>query len=222
MQALLVSNLLLWIAVVALCVLVVVLIRQVGLLHERIAPVGALAQQQGPRVGEPVPALQLSDLSGAPVTLGAVDGVPPGERTLLFFLSPTCPVCDSLLPTLRRVVLQEAQQEPGLRLVVASDGDPEEHLAFRRDKQLEDVPYVLSTDLGLRFAVAKLPTAVLIDEAGVLRAKGMVNTREHLESLFNAAELGVASIQDYLQREAPASAKGGENDLEVINRSATL
>jgi methylamine dehydrogenase accessory protein MauD len=196
-QALLVSNFLLWLAVVGLGVLVVVLVRQIGLLHERLAPVGALAAQQGPQVGDPAPELLLDDLSGKPVALGG--RTESTERTLLFFLSPTCPVCDTLLPTLLRVVQAEA---PGLRLVLASDGDAEEHRAFRREKKLMDVPYVLSTELGIRFAVAKLPTAILIDELGVVRARGMVNTREHLESLFNAEEMGVTSIQDYLQREA--------------------
>ena len=42
----------------------------------------------------------------------------------------------------------------------------------------------------------------LIDAQGVIRAKGLVNTREHLESLFTADPLGVASIQDYLERRA--------------------
>jgi methylamine dehydrogenase accessory protein MauD len=58
---------------------------------------------------------------------------------------------------------------------------------------------VLSAELGLTYRVGKLPYAVLIDEAGVIRAKGLINTREHLESLLEAKELGVASIQDYLQ-----------------------
>ena len=208
-QALLVSNLLLWVAVVGLGVLVVVLVRQIGLLHERLAPVGALAQQQGPQVGEPAPELSLEDLSGESVSLRG--NAATSQRTLLFFLSPTCPVCDTLLPTLRRVVEAES---PGLRLILASDGEPEEHRAFRREKKLEDVPYVLSTELGMRFAVAKLPTAVLIDESGIVRARGMVNTREHLESLFNAEEMGVTSIQDYLQREASESQ---ETQLPVTN-----
>ena len=196
--ALLVSNVLLWIGLLSLGVLVVVLTRQIGLLHERLAPFGALASQQGPEIGEAAPELQLVDLSGGPVAIG---GARPGQRTLLFFLSPTCPVCDTLLPTLRRVVSEES---PSLRLVLASDGEPEEHRAFRRAKRLEDTPYVLSTELGLRFAVAKLPSAVLIDEQGVVRAKGIVNTREHLESLFTADELGVASIQEFLDRERTA------------------
>jgi methylamine dehydrogenase accessory protein MauD len=49
--------------------------------------------------------------------------------------------------------------------------------------------------------VAKLPYAVLIDEAGIVRAKGLVNTREHLESLFEAKERGVGSIQEFVERE---------------------
>jgi methylamine dehydrogenase accessory protein MauD len=59
---------------------------------------------------------------------------------------------------------------------------------------------VLSRDLGLAFKVARLPYAVLLDQTGVVRAKGLVNSREQLESLFTARELGVASIQEYLQK----------------------
>ena len=50
-QALLVSNALLWVLVVVLGLVVVALVRQIGLLHERIAPVGALVQGDGPIVG---------------------------------------------------------------------------------------------------------------------------------------------------------------------------
>ena len=57
----------------------------------------------------------------------------------------------------------------------------------------------VSAPLGVTYEVAKLPYAVLIDGAGILRAKGLVNTREHLDSLFEAKERGVASIQDFLQ-----------------------
>ncbi len=195
MTALLVSNLLLWLAVLALGLVVVALTRQIGLLHERLAPVGALAQQQGPAVGEAAPELRLADLSERPVVIGGA----AKERTLLFFLSPTCPVCKTLLPTLRRVARDES---PGLRVVLASDGEPREHERFRREHALEDLPYVLSTELGVRYAVAKLPTAFLIDASGIVRAKGMVNTREHLESLFEAHEQGVGSLQELRARDA--------------------
>ena len=48
-----ISNIVLWIAVVALSAVVLALLRQVGILHERISPTGALLGREGPGVGEP-------------------------------------------------------------------------------------------------------------------------------------------------------------------------
>ena len=45
-EALIVSNILLWVLVVALGCIVVALTRQVGLLHERVAPVGSCYQSE--------------------------------------------------------------------------------------------------------------------------------------------------------------------------------
>jgi methylamine dehydrogenase accessory protein MauD len=64
------------------------------------------------------------------------------------------------------------------------------------------LPYVLSAPLGMSYGVAKLPYAVLIDKDGIVAAQGLVNTREHLESLFEAQRRGVASIQEYLKEKA--------------------
>jgi methylamine dehydrogenase accessory protein MauD len=61
---------------------------------------------------------------------------------------------------------------------------------------------VLSTSLGVTYQVSKLPYAVLLDERGIVRAKGLVNSREQLESLFTAKDLGVASIQDFVDQQA--------------------
>lgn len=203
-QALLVSNALLWIVVLALAALVVALVRQIGVLHERIAPVGALARASALEVGQPAPRFELDDLdranggSGARVRIGFAGE--PGA-TLVFFLSPECPVCKQLLPTLRRAVADEAASTAApVRLVIASDGELAAHRAFRRAHSLGDVPYVLSSELGMRFGVGQLPTAVLLDSEGIVRARGLVNTREHLESLFEAAALGVASLQEHLAR----------------------
>jgi methylamine dehydrogenase accessory protein MauD len=72
---------------------------------------------------------------------------------------------------------------------------------------------VLSSELGMTYRVSKLPYAVLIDEEGRIRAKGLVNTREHLESIIQAKQMGVASVQDYLRsRHEPAAAPDGTRD----------
>jgi len=192
-DALIVSNVVLWLLVVGLAVTVFALARQIGLLHERISPIGALTPQVKVKVGEPAPELALIDIHNQPLQIGG-----PSEdqsRTLLFFLSPTCPVCETLLPTVQRVAQTEV---PRVRVILASDGALKEHRQFVTRKKLAHLPYVLSAPLGMAYGVAKLPYAVLIDEYGVVSAQGLVNTREHLESLFEAHRLGVASIQDYL------------------------
>jgi methylamine dehydrogenase accessory protein MauD len=196
-EALLISNVMLWIVVLVLAGVVVALVRQVGVLHERVAPAGALVGRAGPRIGAAAPRLTLSDWWGRPLTLGGPDE--GGKSTLLVFVSPTCPVCKTMLGILDAVLRSE---QSWLRLVLASDGTRAEHEEFVRGQGLAEQPYVLSRELGLAYEVDKLPYGVLIDAHGVLRAKGLVNTREHVESLFEAMQLGVGSVQDYLRRES--------------------
>jgi methylamine dehydrogenase accessory protein MauD len=196
-DALIVSNVVLWLVVIGLALTVLALTRQIGLLHERISPVGALFPQAKVKVGDPAPELALIDIHDRPLQIGGASK--DESRTLLFFLSPTCPVCDTLLPTVERVARTEV---PRVRVILASDGAPEEHHAFVADKRISHLPYVLSAPLGMTYGVAKLPFAVLIDEEGMVAAQGLVNTREHLESLFEAQRQGVASIQEYLQEKA--------------------
>jgi methylamine dehydrogenase accessory protein MauD len=204
MTSLMISNVLLWVLMLAVIVALWALARQVGILYERVAPMGALVTDAGPKLGESAPRFDVPSLGGATIAIG-------GERPksqLLFFLSPTCPVCKKLLPALKSA----AQAERGwLGVVLASDGEPTQHLAFYGESRLQQFPYVLSADLGMTYRVSRLPYAVLIDEHGVIRAKGLINSREQLESLFNAKELGVGTVQDYL-RERSSAAQAGEID----------
>ncbi|MBP8133327.1 MAG: methylamine dehydrogenase accessory protein MauD, partial [Zoogloea sp.] len=171
------------------------LARQIGVLYERVAPMGALMMDTGPKVGEASPVFDLPDLIGSSrVSIGR-----PGEKsTLLFFLSPTCPVCKKLLPILRSV---NNTEKDWLRVVLTSDGEQPEHLAFYEKADLKEFPYVLSSEPGIAYRVAKLPYAVLLNEHGRVVAKGLVNSREQLESLFTAKELGVASVQEFIDHQ---------------------
>lgn len=190
---LVVSNLLLWLCVVGLSVVVLALVRQLGVLHERVAPAGALMPAAGPAVGEVAPQVVARTLDGDEVSIGGATD--DGRMTLVYFLSPTCPVCSTLLPTVLAIAADE--QRPA-RVVLASDGPADDHRRFVADHDLARVAYVLSTELAVAYQVGALPYAALIDAGGVLRARGVVNTREHLESLFEAHRRDVASIQGYL------------------------
>ena len=71
MTALAISNIVLWIVVLALLAVVLALTRQLGVLHERIAPVGALMLNRGLAVGEKAPAVDVDDLNGGRLQVGS-------------------------------------------------------------------------------------------------------------------------------------------------------
>jgi methylamine dehydrogenase accessory protein MauD len=194
-DALLISNVFLWLVVLALLLVVWALARQIGVLYERVAPMGALMIDQGPKVGDAAPSFSLTSIAGGTVSIGGQ----LGRGQLLFFLSPTCPVCKKLLPVIRSIA---ASEKAWLDIVLASDGELPQHKAFYEKADLSAFPYVLSTELGMTYQISKLPYAVLIDEHGAIRGKGLVNSREQLESLFVAKETGVASIQEFINQRA--------------------
>jgi len=203
MSFLIASQILLWTGLLVLGVVCMALARQIGVLHQRIAPAGALSLPQPLKLGDPTPEMELPGLDGSLVKIGGARGA---RSQLLLFLSPDCAICETLLPALRSA---EGAERSWLDVVLASDGEAGKHEAFVRDKGLSKFPYVLSEHLGRSYGVSKLPYAVLIDEAGKLSSTGLVNTREHLESLFVAKETGVSSIQQFLSQE-PRRASSGE------------
>jgi methylamine dehydrogenase accessory protein MauD len=181
-----------------LAMLVFALARQVGVLHERVAPMGAMTSDHGPAVGEPAPPISVATLTGGRVEIGGADAA--ARSRLLLFVSPSCPVCKKLLPIARSLASAER-----LEVVLVGDGEAAEQRAMIQEFRLGHLPYVNSARVGIAFQVGKLPYAVLIDAQGIIRAKGLVNSREHLESLIVAEETGFGTIQAYLAAQRLAS-----------------
>ncbi len=194
MELLVISNIVLWIGFFSVVIINIALARQIGVLYERIAPAGALMMNQKLEVGMASPDLSVPDLNGSMVTIGKSQ---EEKSQLIFFLSPSCPVCDSILPALMSAAKAENQW---LELVFASDGAEQDHTNFVNKKGLTAYSYIVSEQIGKAFGVAKLPYAVLIDEHGMIASMGIINSREHLDSLFEAKERKVASIQDFIAR----------------------
>lgn len=154
----LVSYLLLWTLVLGLVTVVVALLRQIGLLHLRLSPTGALDTGEGPALGEPAP---------RPL------GLPAGRPAVVVFGSETCALCRDLLPSVTAL----ARADPSLSVLVVS--------ASPSFAQMVRPPAAGLADLAALHAyrVRATPFAVYLDGQGVARAKGIVNTLEHLESL---------------------------------------
>ncbi|EJN37844.1 methylamine dehydrogenase accessory protein MauD [Pseudomonas sp. GM84] len=194
MQLLIASNILLWLLLIAVAFTVMALVRQIGVLHSRIAPAGALMVDKGVTVNDPAPQVTAADRHGRPVNIGY-----RAERSqLLFFLAPGCPVCKSLLPAVKSIAKDNSGE---LDVIYVSDGDFTEQQALIEANGLQQATYVVGPEIGMTYQIGKLPYAVLIDQAGTLRAKGLVNSREHLDSLFETVHLGSATLQHYLHGE---------------------
>ena len=149
-----------WVLLIALAIVVVALARQVGTLHLRLGPLGALEiDDEGPPLGAAPPARGASTREGGRTTVGG-----PGARRLVVFVSPNCPICRQLPPA-----VPAAANAGGLEPQVL------------RDPALEEA-----------WSVPGTPYVLVLDELGVVRAKGTVNTLEQLEGLIDAAGRRIA------------------------------
>jgi thiol-disulfide isomerase/thioredoxin len=114
----------LWFVVCVLCFAVVVLLRQIGVLHARLAPMGTHFAGEGPVVGEAAPALFDYKRSAL---------------TMLVFSSQTCLICKELRPSVEAIRRQyrEVQIE-----MVELEMQPRVFDDFR----VRSTPYVVTID----------------------------------------------------------------------------
>lgn len=167
-----------WMLVLLLCASTLALARQVGLLHSRIPPVGARTLPSGPDIGEPIPAISGVDTTGSPVEFADLGARPK----LLVFVSAGCDSCDSLAPALRSL----GRSDKDLTLVLLSRTPVSGAAEFAKRHRLGGVAWVVSDSSFETFEISTTPFAVAVDLDGRVRAKGIANTVEHLESLINA------------------------------------
>ncbi len=188
-----ISYLVLWLMVIALLIVVITLARQIGLLHRRLRPHGARMTNAGPEIGEQAPELKGVTLQGRNIALESCRD----KQTLLVFVSPTCTSCAELAPALRSI--WKSERTTLQVFLVSLSGDEKANREFIARHKLVNIPCIVSRSLGLQYNVTSSPYGVLIDNQGVVRAKGIVNHLEHLESLLNAANMEHASWEDLLR-----------------------
>jgi methylamine dehydrogenase accessory protein MauD len=193
-----ISQILLWAVVIIQGVAILALARQVGVLHERVAPAGALVHGAGPGVGEQSPRIEVHALAGNAITLGG--NLAPGKALLMLFVSATCPICKKLIP-----IAKDFAKSERLEVVFVGDADEAEQRRLLTQFELDEHRFVNGPEVGMTYRVDKLPYAVLLDDGGVIAAKGLVNSREHFESLIVAKESGYSTIQAYLKKQSEAA-----------------
>jgi hypothetical protein len=121
----------LWMLVLVLAAVVVALARQVGTLHLRLGPRGALeVDEEGPALGEAPPAMPGIDDEGDRVLVGG-----PGSARVVLFSSPTCSICREVAPG-----IGAAASAAGMTPMVLHDPDLE------RVYDVPGTPFVMVLD----------------------------------------------------------------------------
>ena len=118
----------------------------------------------GPKVGDPSPIMTLSAIAGGDeIHVGSA----LGRSQLLFF--PLADLSGVQRNCCRSSKVDSHRREDWLGIVLASDGELPEHLAFYRSAEgWSSFPYVLSNQLAITFHVGK--AALRGDRRGGTRA----------------------------------------------------
>jgi methylamine dehydrogenase accessory protein MauD len=198
----LVSYAILWVLLLLLVLVVIALARQIGLLHKRLRPVGARMTNSGPEIGQRISdPIRGLDLQGQLIAVHAK----PFRQTLLVFVSPNCVSCSELAPALGSLWRSERVRLD--LVIIAISGEVEDNRKFAVQYKLDRIPFLISKSAGHEFSITNTPYGVLIDQQNSVRAKGIVNNTDHLESLLNAAEVGHPSWDSLMEVEHEQSQK---------------
>ena len=146
LTTLLVSQAFSWIVILLLVIAVLALARQVGVLHMRVAPAGALTTAGGPAVGNVAPAVPALTLEGRTQTIGG--GAPGVPLRLLMFVSATCPLCKALIPMAKSFARDERAQ-----LIFVGDDSPLIQRELIQRHGLENYLFINGPEVGQAFAV---------------------------------------------------------------------
>lgn len=203
-NAFLVSHFVLWVLVLAQMVVMLVIVRQVGLLYLRNGASRARSMAVGPEIGEVIEAITLHDIDDAEkqVTIGpAMD-----SDLLLLFVSPACAACETLLPAIRPLV-RETRGEV-FWILLATSRSREESAAYRHNHALGFVFFAHDVQAASHFEVGGSPYALLIRSDGSLVAKGLVNHVDQLESVLSVRQ----------RPDAPQRADAPEHKFSIPQR----
>lgn len=157
--------------------LLVAVMRQVGVLHDRLPPVGAL-EQEGPDVGRRLPRLELVATNDPVRAIAGADGT-----LVLGYVTPGCGACEGLVP-----VLERFSRNGGIEATVAfaTDAPTGQARGFAREHKMT-LPLLrhdrLSQEFGIKGSPYVLAVEVVDENEMVVLGGGVLHTLEQLEDV---------------------------------------
>jgi methylamine dehydrogenase accessory protein MauD len=177
----LISYIVLWVLVLVLGVLVLLLYRQLGIMYLGSAEG---VSRDGLERGTRAPDFSLTDQYGELQRLNNYRG----RAVLLLFGSPHCSPCRILLPQLH----DWARAHPDVAVLWLNAASPEESLKFVSDTgaTIPVAPYAPEENLMDRYRVRVTPFMFFVDENGIIRTKGLVNTKAGVDLYYKELKTG--------------------------------
>ena len=172
------SYIVLWGLVLFQGVAIFVLLRQLGIMYLGTAQGVA---GDGLALGSRAPDFNLPNVSGQPVSLADYRGKP----LLLVFASVNCAPCRKLVPDLHRFA---AERRDELGVLFLCRGTADEARGFANELVMQ-VPVASHPDEELpeKYKARVTPFAFIVDGEGVIKAKGLANNYQHLETLVRSS-----------------------------------
>lgn len=161
----------LWAFVLLQAVVLFVVLRELGI---RVLNTAAAASRDGLSIGLRVPEI---------AAIAARSDRTQDRWSLLVFGSHRCGPCQALAPELNVFARTNADK---LDAFFVTEDDSEGARRTAAELAL-DVPVIGERGAADRFKVRRTPFAYVVDGAGVVRAKGVVNNRSGLEAIFRVA-----------------------------------
>jgi len=163
-----------WLTVLSALVLfsllvMILIVRQLGIVMVTVGPVGARETASGPRIGENI-SLQTRQLIS----------FEPEKVTLMIFGSRSCAVCD-LIKKSAFELHRYWQSNAGFVFVY------DDETSDRPEKSEGNIPFYQNKELRNTLGIKMLPFALVVDNRGYVKSQGLVNDISQLESLLEAA-----------------------------------
>ena len=176
---------LLWVLVAALCVMLFVLLRQLGRVFLSQLPV---SEREGVQIGRQLPDIPTGTSNGTRTLFSIVTAKP---YTVVVRVSPGCPVCREAIEALQETV----RELPWVGGAVLVDGT-----ALNGYSQVSSWGEVaLIADKSARQLKTRVtPFAFVVGGRAQVLSKGVVNTTTDLQRLLEPAKEAMAANRDML------------------------
>jgi methylamine dehydrogenase accessory protein MauD len=174
---LLISSVLLWLGLLFLGFLLLGVLRSMDVLRWQMEQLQATTPSRmgrnGLKPGKKAPEFKLATVAGSKIALSDF----AGRKVLLVFVQTGCGPCSAVVPNLNRMY-----HEGKYALLVINNAKLDKAREWV-DQVKAEFPVLIQDHWAVskKYEVLATPFAFLIDEKGIIRSKGIVNSEKHID-----------------------------------------